>query len=80
MQSDLVKADPSHYLLCFQEYLNDLRIKSVIPIPYETAKQEVYLRMSQMFKTKVEQDLFEQLVKNFHEITDVQKWYEDRTN
>lgn len=72
-----VKANPSHYLNCFKEYLNEMRIKSIIPIPYETAKEEVFLRMIAMFKTELEQDIFEKLFKNFHEITDVKTWYEE---
>lgn len=71
------KANPAYYLNCFQEYLNDLRSKSLVPIPYETAKDEVYLRMVQMFKSEEEQNIFEHLVNNFHEIVDVKTWYEE---
>jgi len=78
MSKEIVKANPSHYLNCFEAYLNDLRIKSIIPIPYETAKEEVYMRFVQMFKTEIEQEMFKNLVDNFHEITDVQTWYEDK--
>lgn len=79
MSTEVLKADPSNYLNCFRAYLNDLRIKSLIPIPYEQAKEEVYMSMVEMFKTEVEQDIFKTLVDNFHSITDVEKWYEDRS-
>lgn len=72
-----VKANPSNYLNCFREYLNSMRLKSLVPIPYEIAKEEVYMSIIEMFKTEVEKDLFQNLVNNFHEITDVQTWYED---
>ena len=77
MNEEVIKADPENYLACFRVYLNDLRLKSLVPIPYELAKDEVYLRMVGQFKTEVEQGMFQTLVKNFHDITDVQKWYEE---
>jgi len=80
MKHDNTKVDPEKYLHVFQDYLNQMRLKSLIPIPYETAKSEVYLRMVSSFETELEQNLFEQLFNSFHEATDVQTFYDEMEN
>jgi hypothetical protein len=70
------KPNPSLFLKVMEIYLDRLQVKKMIPIPYENAINEVYFSMLEIIP-KDQHNVFNQAIKDFESITDIEEWYND---
>ena len=71
------KPDPRIYVEVLGMFLDRLIVKKIIPIEYKNAINEVKFDMMSMFDDEENKQVFESVIKNFEEVTDLKGWYED---
>ncbi len=73
---NIEKPSPSLFIEAMKVYLDRMLVKKIIPIEYKNAKNEVYLDMLDLI-AEDEQAIFKKALADFHNITDVEGWYND---
>ena len=71
------KPDPRIYVEVLGMFLDRLIVKKIIPIEYKNAINEVKFDMMSMFDDEENKQVFESVIKNFEEVTDLKGWYEE---
>lgn len=71
------KPDPRIYVEVLGMFLDRLIVKKIIPIEYKNAINEVKFDMMNMFDDEENKQVFDSVIKNFEEVTDLKGWYED---
>ncbi len=71
------KPNPEMFLNVMSVFLNRMRIKSLIPIDYVTAKNEVYFDLASSVPEE-QQEVFKKALDDFESITDIEEWYNDK--
>lgn len=71
------KPDPRIYVEVLGMFLDRLIVKKIIPIDYKNAINEVKFDMMNMFDDEENKQVFDLVIKNFEEVTDLKGWYEE---
>ena len=71
------KPDPRIYVEVLGMFLDRLIVKKIIPIEYKNAINEVKFDMMNMFDDEENKQVFDSVIKNFEEVTDLKGWYEE---